>query len=272
MYVPGGAFGYPPEIFTFTAADSARGKPSKFTRHNIHWELPLIAVGMLAALFIFLTLRGTPDQIESFVLNQPYLLKATWEHLGLSITAALIAAFIGIPLGIVLAHSTRRWVVSLAVALANIGQATPALGVLVLLALVLGVGPSTALIALVIYCLLPVLRNTLTGIREIDPNILTAAQGMGMTTFQQMVRIELPLSANPIVSGFRTALVFSIGVATLATFVNAGGLGEAIVIGVKLNRLAVLMTGAVLVSALVLLLDWIVGLIGIALSPRGLES
>lgn len=268
MFAPG--FGYLPQ--SIGSGQTGRAKPSKFNRHNIHWELPIIAIGMLVALGIFLALRGEPDDIESFVLNQPYIIKSVQEHLLLSTSAALIAAVIGIPLGVLLAHTRFKFVVSFTLILANIGQAMPALGVLVLLALVIGIGPGTALISLVAFSLLPILRNTLTGIREIDQNVIIAAKGMGLTSRQILFKIELPLSVATIISGFRTALVFSVGVATLATFVNAGGLGEAIVIGVKLNRFAVLITGAVLVSSLVLLLDWIVGLIEIASSPRGIPS
>ena len=188
-----------------------------------------------------------------------------------AVAAALIAAVIAIPLGIALTRSASPWAMTAALTVANIGQATPVIGVLVILALLLGIGPSTAIIALVAFSFLPVLRNTLVGLQGVDPALIQAARGMGMRTSQILFSVELPLAAQKIISGFRTALVFSLGAATLATFINAGGLGEAIVIGLKLNRIAILLTGAVLVSALVLMLDWLVGIVEVALTPRGLD-
>lgn len=246
-------------------------RPSRFGGNKLQWELPAISVGMLAALGIFLTLRGEPDSIESVVLNWTYVGEALWSHLWLSAAAALIAAAVAIPLGVLLTRANSPWAMTSALTIANIGQATPVIGVLVILALIIGIGPGTAIIALVAFSFLPVLRNTLVGLQGVDRNLIQAARGMGMRKSQILFSIELPLAAQKIISGFRTALVFSIGAATLATFINAGGLGEAIVIGLKLNRIAILLTGAVLVSSLVLMLDWLVGIVEVALTPRGLN-
>jgi osmoprotectant transport system permease protein len=249
----------------------SRKRPSRFGGNKLQWELPAISIGMLGALAIFLVARGEPDSIEAVVLNWTYVGESLWSHLWLSVAAALIAAAIAIPLGVLLTRSNSKWAMTGALTVANIGQATPVIGVLVILALILGIGPGTAIIALVAFSFLPVLRNTLVGLQSVDRNLIQAARGMGMRKSQILFSIELPLAAQKIISGFRTALVFSIGAATLATFINAGGLGEAIVIGLKLNRIAILLTGAVLVSALVLMLDWIVGIIEVAMTPRGLN-
>ena len=246
-------------------------RPSRFRGNRLQWELPVIAIAMLGALAIFLVARGEPDSIEAVVLNWTYVGEALWSHLWLSATAALIAASVAIPLAILLTRSQSKWAMTGALTVANIGQATPVIGVLVILALMLGIGPGTAIIALVAFSFLPVLRNTLVGLQGVDPTLIQAARGMGMRKSQILFAVELPLAAQKIISGFRTALVFSIGAATLATFINAGGLGEAIVIGLKLNRIAILLTGAVLVSALVLILDWLVGILEVALTPRGLD-
>lgn len=253
-----------------TVAASHR-RPSHFRGNRLQWELPAIAIAMLGALAIFLVARGEPDSIEAVVLNWTYVGEALWSHLWLSVTAALIAASAAIPLAILLTRSQSKWAMTGALTVANIGQATPVIGVLVILALILGIGPGTAIIALVAFSFLPVLRNTLVGLQGVDPTLIQAARGMGMRKSQILFAVELPLAAQKIISGFRTALVFSIGAATLATFINAGGLGEAIVIGLKLNRIAILLTGAVLVSALVLILDWLVGILEVALTPRGLD-
>ena len=246
-------------------------RPSRFGGNKLQWELPAISVGILAALGIFLTLRGEPDSIEAVVLNWTYFGEALWSHLWLSAAAALIAAAVAIPLGVLLTRANSPWAMTSALTIANIGQATPVIGVLVILALIIGIGPGTAIIALVAFSFLPVLRNTLVGLQGVDRNLIQAARGMGMRKSQILFSVELPLAAQKIISGFRTALVFSIGAATLATFINAGGLGEAIVIGLKLNRIAILLTGAVLVSSLVLMLDWLVGIVEVALTPRGLN-
>jgi osmoprotectant transport system permease protein len=250
---------------------ASRKRPSRFGGNKLQWELPAISIGMLGALAIFLVARGEPDSIEAVVLNWTYVGESLWSHLWLSVAAALIAAAIAIPLGVLLTRSNSKWAMTGALTVANIGQATPVIGVLVILALILGIGPGTAIIALVAFSFLPVLRNTLVGLQSVDRNLVQAARGMGMRPTQILFSIELPLAAQKIISGFRTALVFSIGAATLATFINAGGLGEAIVIGLKLNRIAILLTGAVLVSALVLMLDWLVGILEVAMTPRGLD-
>jgi osmoprotectant transport system permease protein len=249
----------------------ARSRPNRYGGNKLQWELPAISIGMLVALGIFLLSRGKPDFIESQVLNWDYIGEALWSHLWISVSAALIAAAIAIPLGILLTRTDSKLAMVSALTVANIGQATPVIGVLVILALILGIGAGTAIIALVAFSFLPVLRNTLVGMQGVDRTLIQAARGMGMRKSQILFAVELPLAAQKIISGFRTALVFSIGAATLVTFINAGGLGEAIVIGLKLNRIAILLTGAVLVSALVLILDWLVGIFEVAMTPRGLD-
>jgi len=253
------------------SSSAVRSRHSRFGGNKLQWELPAISVAMLAALGIFLLIRGEPDSIEAVVLNWTYVGESLWSHLWISVAGALIAAGIAIPLGVLLTRTNSPWAMSGALTIANIGQATPVIGVLVILALVIGIGPGTAIIALVAFSFLPVLRNTLVGLQGVDTSLIQAARGMGMRKSQILFSIELPLAAQKIISGFRTALVFSLGAATLATFINAGGLGEAIVIGLKLNRIVILMTGAVLVSALVLMLDWLVGILEVAMTPRGLD-
>ena len=253
------------------AVATLRKRPSRFGGNKLQWELPAISIGMLAALAIFLVSRGEPDSIEAVVLNWTYVGESVWSHLWISAAAALIAAAVAIPLGILLTRNNSKVAMAGALTVANIGQATPVIGVLVILALIIGIGPGTAIIALIAFSFLPVLRNTLVGLQGVDESLIQAARGMGMRKSQILLSIELPLAAQKIISGFRTALVFSIGAATLATFINAGGLGEAIVIGLKLNRISILLTGAVLVSALVLMLDWLVGIVEVAMTPRGLD-
>lgn len=230
---------------------------------------PFLIISALGGLLIYLYARGEPDSIEAFALNWDYMLAKVDEHIRISIFSAVLVAAIAIPLGIFISRSSSKIITGTILALANIGQAAPAVGVIILLALTFGIGWQTAVAALVIYGLLPVLRNTIIGIAQIDSNVTESAKGMGMRPMQVLLRIELPLAVPIILAGFRTALVFSVGVATIATFINAGGLGEVIVVGLKLSRPSVLLTGAIVVSCIALLLDWVAGLIEDGLRPKG---
>jgi osmoprotectant transport system permease protein len=243
------------------------GKGRFFTAKR--FGTPLLVLFAIGALLVFLTLRGEPDTIEAFALNWEYILARIDEHIRISVFAAILVAAIAIPAGILVNRTKSRLVRLLVTGIANIGQATPAIGVIILLALLLGIGWQTAIIALVLYGMLPVLRNTMAGLAQIDPFVIESAKGMGMTGRQVLFRIELPLAVPVILAGFRTTLVFSVGVATIATFINAGGLGETIVVGLKLSRPAVILTGAVVVSSIALTMDWIASLIEDALRPKG---
>ena len=209
------------------------------------------------------------DSIEKRTLNLGYIINRTREHLGLTIVASALVAILAIPTGIALSRTKSRVVRGIVLGIANIGQATPAIGVIILLAIVWQTGYATALTALVIYSFLPVLRNTLIGLQQVDENVRESARGMGMTPNQVLRDVELPLAVPVILAGLRTSLVFCVGVATVATFINAGGLGDMIVNGLKLQRYPVLITGAVLVACIALLIDWVASLAEDRLRPRG---
>lgn len=210
------------------------------------------------------------DSIEQRTLNADYLYARVSEHLVLTVVASALVAVLAIPAGVGIYRSRSKIVHTIAFGLANIGQATPAVGVVILLAIVWQTGFATALVALVAYSFLPVLRNTLIGLEQVDAGVKEAARGMGMRPGQVLRRIELPLASPVILAGLRTALVFCVGVATIATFINAGGLGDMIVNGLKLQRFPVLFVGAVLVAAIAVLIDWVAGLVEEFVKPRGL--
>src|SRR5690606_10576289 len=180
---------------------------------------------------------------EPRTLNADYLVTRVTDHLWLTVLATVLVVAIAIPLGVLLSRPAARWLSPVVLALANLGQATPAIGLLVLLTMLFGGGFGIALAGLVLYAALAVLRNTIVGIQQVDPALKEAARGMGMTRAQVLWRVELKLAIPVILAGLRTALVLAVGVATLATFVNAGGLGDLIVNGIKLNRTPVLVTG-----------------------------
>lgn len=155
-------------------------------------------------------------------------------------------------------------------AVANIGQAAPAVGIIVLFGFWLGFGLQAAIAALVVYALLPVLRNTMVGLTQVERQLIEAGRGMGMSAAAVLFRVELPLAVPVMLSGIRTALVLLVGTATLATFVNGGGLGLLITTGVTLDLTRVLIAGAILVALLALVVDWTGRVVELAVRPKGL--
>ena len=169
-----------------------------------------------------------------------------------------------------LSRRRARWFATPILAVANGGQAIPSIGVLVLLAVTVGVGFKMAVVSLVVYALLPVLRNTMVGLGQVSPALIDAGRGMGMSSRQVLMQIELPIAVPIMLAGIRVALILNVGVATLATYTNAGGLGSFIESGIVFNRMPILLTGSVLTIALALLVDWLAGLAEQRLRPRGL--
>lgn len=267
---------------TATGAPTATDPPEEVTDQRVvlaapraagsRWHLvvpPVLVLVACGALWIWVQSIEL-DSIEQRTLNGDYLVARVREHLELSFAAAALVALLAIPAGILIHQARSRVLRAVVLGLANIGQATPAVGVVILLAIVWKTGFTTAIVALVAYSFLPVLRNTLTGLGEVDAPTREAARGMGMTRWQVLRRIELPLASPVILAGLRTSLVFAVGVATIATFINAGGLGDMIVNGLKLQRYPVLIVGSVLVAAIAILIDWLAGIVEELARPRGL--
>ncbi|MGQ4489382.1 ABC transporter permease [Streptomyces sp. 372A] len=194
-----------------------------------------------------------------------------WQHVRLTAISTFWVLIIAIPLGIALTRRGLTRAAPVVTAIANIGQATPAIGLLALLVIWLGIGPSTAITGMVIYAVLPVLSNTVAGLKAIEPNMVEAARGIGMSAMGTLTKVELPLAVPLILAGVRTALVLNVGTATLATFGGGGGLGDLITSGIQTQRMPVLVLGSVLTVVLALLVDWLASLAEVALTPRGLE-
>jgi osmoprotectant transport system permease protein len=194
------------------------------------------------------------------------------RHLVLVGISAGFVLLIGIPLGVLLTRTRSRWVSVPINAVFNAGQAAPVIGVLALLVAKYGIKGWVPYVGLVVYAVLPVMRNTIEGIRNVDPALIDAARGQGFSRSQILFRVELPLAVPIILSGIRTSLVLLVGTATLATFISAGGLGDIINDGIKTQRDAVLLTGGVLAAALAVTIDWLAGLAERYLSPRGLRG
>jgi len=200
--------------------------------------------------------------LQFFATHTDEILNATREHLALVLISMAIAVVIGVPLGMALVSRPRSR--SAALAVANIFQTIPSLalfGFLIPLPLIGGIGMRTAVVALVLYALLPILRNTCVGLSNIDPAILEAAEAMGMTEPQILFRVRLPLATSVILAGIRTATVITIGVATIAAAIGAGGLGTFIFRGVAMVSDAVILAGAIPAALLALLADFLLGLL-----------
>jgi osmoprotectant transport system permease protein len=234
--------------------------------------LALQLLGILAALAAVAMWLANADlsATERTTLAPSVLWGYTVEHLNLTVVAALIVLVIAIPLGIVLTRPSMRRFTNPVMAVANIGQAAPAIGLVVLLAFWLGFGYWASVVALVLYAILPVLTNTMVGLKQVDERLVEAGRGMGMSSMAVLFKVELPLAVPVMLSGIRTALVLLVGTATLAAFINGGGLGILIVTGVNLNLTVVLIAGSLLVALLALLIDWLGRVVEQLARPKGL--
>lgn len=230
---------------------------------------PLIVAVIFAAYLIWLANANlSPTALNT--LNPSALWSYTLQHLFLTFVSAVIVLIIAIPVGILLTRRPLRFLTGPVLAVVNIGQAAPAIGIVVLLAAWIGFSKKAAIIALIIYALLPVLRNTMVGLDAVDARLVEAGRGMGMSSFAVLTRVELPLAVPIMLAGIRTALVLLVGTATLATFINGGGLGIMITTGVNLNLPDVLISGALLTALLALLIDWLGGVVEHVAKPKGL--
>ena len=187
------------------------------------------------------------------------LLYQTMQHLGLTFISLLLAIAIGLPLGIVIAR--RRKYAGSVLGVAGILQTIPSIALLGFMIPVLGIGAKPAIVALLIYALLPIIRNTYTGIIGIDAHIIEAARALGMSKNQILVNVQLPLAMPVILAGVRTATVINVGVATLASYIAAGGLGEFIFGGISLNNTNMILAGAIPAALLAIILDLLISLI-----------
>ncbi|MCX4584941.1 MULTISPECIES: ABC transporter permease [Streptomyces] len=241
---------------------------------RITWQklvtLPAFVAVVLGATALYL--RTTElDSIARNALADGAVRTALLQQTELVAISTFFVLIIAIPLGIALTRGVLRRAAPLFVAVANIGQATPALGLLALLVIWLGIGQRAALVGIVAFAVLPVLSNTVAGLRATDPALVEAARGIGMSPLLVLFRVELPLAVPLILAGVRTALVLNVGTATLATFGGGGGLGDLISSGITNQRMPVLVLGSVLTVAMALIVDWLGMLVELLLRPRGLE-
>ena len=197
------------------------------------------------------------------------LLSKAVEHFYISMFALLLAIVVAVPLGILLSKTQRTANVVLTVA--GVLQTIPTLAVLAIMIPIFGVGKTPAIVALFIYVLLTILNNTVLGVKNIDKNVIQAGQSMGMTKFQLMKDVEMPLALPLIISGIRLSSVYVISWATLASYVGAGGLGDLVFNGLNLYQPPMIISAAIVVTLLALVIDFILSLVEKWVVPKGLK-
>ncbi|CAL1517652.1 ABC transporter permease/substrate-binding protein [Chitinophaga sp. MM2321] len=202
----------------------------------------------------------TRETLFDFIQQQSgKLLEQTLTHTGLTFISVLLAVAIGVPLGILITH--KKKLAGLILGIAGVLQTIPSIALLGFMIPLLGIGAKPAIVALFLYALLPVIRNTYTGINGVDINIMEAARGMGLSRQQLLYKVQLPLAMPVILAGIRTATVINVGVATLAAYIAAGGLGEFIFGGIALNNTNMMLAGAIPAALLAILFDWLLSLL-----------
>lgn len=202
-------------------------------------------------------------------MRWPDLIQALLQHIQLVFISMSIAIIIGVPLGIIITRVKPLEAPILGIA--GTLQTIPSLALLGFMIPLFGIGIKTAVAALFLYSLLPIVRNTFTGIRDVDKSTLEAAKGMGMTDFQILFRVQLPLALSVMMAGIRTATVINVGTATLAAFIGGGGLGDFIFLGISRNIDALVLIGAIPAALLALVFDWLLGLLEKVTTPKGLK-
>ena len=198
--------------------------------------------------------------------NAGYVFEQFTRHFLISIYGVLFAAIVAIPLGFWIARHKKLadWIIGAA----NVIQTIPSLALLSILMLGLGLGSDTVIATVFLYSLLPIIKNTYTGVRNVDAALLDTGKGMGMTRMQLTYLVELPLSLSVIMAGLRNALVVAIGITAIGTFSGAGGLGDIISRGVNAtNGTAIILAGAIPTALMAVLADWLLGLMEKRLDP-----
>lgn len=209
------------------------------------------------------------DLLQFILANREEVLALTGQHLALVGISLILASAAGVPLGVAITRKPR--LEKIVLGFANVVQTIPSLalfGFLIPVPLIGGIGPSTAVCALVLYALLPIIRNTHAGIRGVDRGVLEAGRGMGMTDRQLLWQVELPLALGVILAGIRIAAITSVGIATIAAAIGAGGLGMYIFRGVAGVNTTLILAGAVPAALLALATDLAMGRFERAVSPQ----
>lgn len=202
------------------------------------------------------------SEFWSFITERyPDILLALRQHLTISFSAVILGTIVAVPIGILLVYNRVGWINSAVFFIANLFQTIPSLALLAILIPLLGIGVKPAILALLLYSLMPILRNTYDGFQSVDKGVLNSAKGMGYSAAQTILKIQLPLSLPYIMSGIRITTVYIISWATLASLIGAGGLGQLIVSGLGVNKPEMIFIGGIGAVVLALVADGLLGLL-----------
>jgi len=203
--------------------------------------------------------------------EQEYFFELIIQHLVLVGLSMLFATIVGLAVGIVFSRRKMRPYAGPIMYVIGLGQTIPSLAVLALVMSFMGIGFTPAVFALFVYSILPIARNSLSGILSVPPATIDAAKGMGMSALRILVEVELPNAMNVILTGFRVALVINVGTAALGFLIGAGGLGDLIFSGISLMEPGKLLAGAIPVTLMALVGDYLCDLLGLIIVPKGLR-
>lgn len=252
---------------------SAVALPSR--RNQNVGQLDLIVTpiffALLAILLVVVWIYSDFDRTTTSILEPSKLWTQFQQQIYLALWSTALVIVIAVPLGILVTREGAPRLKSNMVTLLGLGQAIPAYGLIVLFFVAFGQGSVTVILALASFALLPVLRNTIVGLEQVDQAVIEAGKGMGLSAPQRLRQIELPLAVPVIMAGIRTATVINVGMATLAYLIGGGALGETIAAGLKNGRPTAIFVGAVLVALIALALDFLGGLAQRYLKPKGLS-
>lgn len=198
------------------------------------------------------------------------LIVKTWQHIYISAFSLLLGVIVAVPIGILLTRV--KPIANVVMSIASMLQTIPAMALLALMIPFFGIGAIPAIIALFIYSLLPILRNTYLGMEDVDPALIDAAKGMGMTNWQSIVKVELPMAAPVIMAGIRLSATYVIAWAALASYIGAGGLGDFIFNGLNLYRTDLILGGSIPAIILALIVDWLLGKLEAVVTPRTTQA
>lgn len=256
-----------------SAAGNPATDPSKtgaFLREYKALIAAPFAIAATAAGLLALVMNTDLDSVEQRSLNWDQVRPQIADHLYIAFWSTVFVILIAVPLGILLTRPRYQRLSGPVLAVATSGQATPAFGLIIFAFALLGRGQWTTVWALVLFAILPVLRNTMVGLEQVSAPVIEAGRGMGLTRGQVLRSIELPLAVPVILAGVRVALVINVGMATLGFLIGGGGLGILISAGLSLSREFVVFVGAALTALVALTVDWVAAMVERALRPKGL--
>jgi len=248
--------------------------PAKVQRSQLAERLDIIVpplfAGILAVLGSVVWLYSDIDSVTSSILTAESLQRQIVDTVILGFASSFLVIIIAIPLGIAVTRKGWPRLKTFLVDSLGLAQALPAYGLIVIFYSFFGAGINTVILALATFSLLPVLRNTVVGLEQVDQSVIEAGRGMGYTRIQVLLSIELPLAVPVIIAGIRTAIVINIGMAALAFIIGGGGLGETINAGLAMNRSPAILIGAVMVAILALAFDSLGAIAQRYLKPKGM--